>query len=386
MPLRWGIDSLYLSYPGELSASADAQLSKLKQQAQGQDYEAARAQFVLGDHIFEVKDKGSGLFKFGLVDGHYDIKLSTSKARNVPMAYVQVRSGVLTAKSPADIEAEVRALLAEIGNVTAPKVSRVDLFVDFASLLDMEGWPRQAWVTRASAVHQYAEDSAFTGWMIGAGGPLVARLYLKILECQKTGKAYLMDLWRQAGWDEVMPVWRLELEFRRECLAQLDVGSLPAVLGNLNGLWSYALTEWLRLCDPNPNDKTRARWPIHPLWAALASVDWETDGGPLARTFPKSRAPSVDWIGRRALGLVASIASLKHLSDFAEASFDLMHAASNALGERYSLSGISLDQGFAEMVEVCNRKYNIAVNDPDPEEDPEQPRLQNPYWRGKQGL
>ena len=34
---------------------------------------------------------------------------------------------------------------------------------------------------------------------------------------------------------------------------------------NLNGLWSYATTDWLRLTIPTPEDEPRSRWPVHPL-------------------------------------------------------------------------------------------------------------------------
>lgn len=386
LPLRCGIDSLYLSYPGELSAEAEAKLRALKKQAQGRDFEAARAQLVLGEHIFEVKDKSSGLFAFALADGAFDIRLSASRSGKLPVAYVQVRSTLLAHKTPAAIETELRTLLRELGDVQAPKVSRVDLFADFASMVDMEGWNRDAWVTKASAVHQYAEDAKFTGWTVGAGGQLMARLYLKLLECKKTGKEYLLDLWVEAGWNGITPVWRLEFEFRREVLAQLQLDALGSVLGNLNGLWSYASTEWLKLCVPNDADQTRSRWPIHPLWVALASIDWETQGGPLSRAFTPSRAPSRQWLGARALSLIASMGAVAGMSDIADAQCELLNAASNALGDRFGLTGISLEQGFEEMVEIKNRKYNLKVNDPDPEDDPEAPRLQNPYYRAKQGM
>jgi hypothetical protein len=384
--LRWGIDSLYLSYPGQLSDERDAELRSLKALAQGKPYEAAKAQLALGDHIFEVHDKGSGLFPFTLVDGAFRIQLAGCRSKKLPMAYVQVSSGYLAFRSPEAIEAELRALLRLLGDAQPPKVSRVDLFADFASTLDMEGWRRDAWVTRASAVTQYAEDAAFTGWAIGQGGALMARLYLKSLECQKTGKTYLLDLWKRAGWDEITPVWRLEFEFRREVLAQLDLDSLPGVLGNLDGLWSYASTEWLTLRMPVESDRTRSRWPIHPLWMALASVDWGAEGGPLSRSFTPSRAPSEEWIGRRALSLVASVASIKGIRSVEVASIELLHLASHALGNLYALSGISLDAGFAEMIEACNRRYNTRLNDQAEDEEADDPRLQNPYYRAKQGL
>jgi hypothetical protein len=212
----------------------------------------------------------------------------------------------------------------------------------------------------------------------------MGRLYLKSLECKKSGKEYLLDLWRQAGWDAVTPVWRLEFEFRREVLAQLGMDALPHVLEHLGGLWSYASTEWLKLCVPSDSDSTRSRWPIHPLWVALASIDWETEGGPLSRTFTATRAPSRVWIGKRALSLVASMGSISGATNFEEASAELLHAASDALGDRYSMSGISLEAGFFEMVEINNRKYNLRLNDQADDEDNDP--LANSYFRAKSGL
>lgn len=386
-PLRWGIDSLYLSYPGELDPSAEATLRRLKAKAQGPEHEAAEAQLQLGSHIFEVKDKSSGLFAFALVDNAFMIRLSASRSKTLPMAYVQVSSGLLAYRDPASIEAELRALLAELGSVEAPKVSRVDLYVDFASTLDMESWKREAWVTRASAVSQYAEDATFTGWAIGAGGVLMARLYNKLIECKKRGKEYLLGLWTEAGWNGAHPVWRLEFEFRREILAQLGLDSLNAVLDHRNGLWSYGTTDWLKLCEPNPQDQTRSRWAIQPLWMDVADIDWESPGGPLLRSYSPSRAPSREYLGSRALALLASMGAVANLPDFQDASVELLHEASNALGRRYGLSGISLEQGFTEMVAANNRRFNVKLNDPgDPEAEPDDPKLQNPYYRAKQGL
>jgi len=203
----------------------------------------------------------------------------------MPMAYVKVSSHYLAHKMPAEAEAHLRSLLYPLGDVSPPKVSRVDLFVDFVSSVDMESWNRNAWVTKASSVSQYAQDQNFTGWLIGAGSALIARLYNKQIEIQKSGKTYLEPLWREAGWDAVQPVWRLEFQFNREVLDQLGLNSLPGVLDNLNGLWSYVTTEWLKLTIPSDTDKTRSRWPIHPLWMDVAPIDWEGNGGALLREY-----------------------------------------------------------------------------------------------------
>ena len=384
-PLRWGIDSLYLSFSGELSEESAFDLDALKRQAQRPEHQAAKAQLVLGDHVFEVKDKSSGLFAFTLADGAFHIRLSSSRKKQLPMAYVQVSSGLLAHRPVLGIAEELHGLLTSLGAVQRPKVSRVDLFIDFESSVDMESWQRDAWVTKASGIHQYAEASTFTGWTVGAGGALMARLYLKSLEQRKSGKDYLLGLWREAGWDGASPVWRLEFEFRREVLAQLKLDSLPSVLGSLDGLWSYATSDWLKLCVPNPSDETRSRWPIHPLWVALAAIDWQAPSGPLSRMFKPTREPSLDWLGARALSMLASIASVEGVFDFDRASVELFRQASNALGRRYGVSGISLDQGFSEMVESCNRKFNTRANKPDLDNEAES-ELSNPYYRAKQGL
>ena len=63
--LRFGVDSLYLSYQGEIFESVDEKLSKLKLLARSdiQDQQA-KAQYKIGDHLFEVKDKGTSMFAY----------------------------------------------------------------------------------------------------------------------------------------------------------------------------------------------------------------------------------------------------------------------------------------------------------------------------------
>ena len=53
-------------------------------------------------------------------------------------------------------------------------------------------------------------------------------------------------------------VWRLEFELKREVLTQKGLSKLYQVLDHLDGLWSYATTEWLRLTLPSEDDKTRS--------------------------------------------------------------------------------------------------------------------------------
>lgn len=393
LPLRWGIDSLYLSYPGELAEHREAELKHLKALAQSAPHEAAKAQIAIEGHVFEVRDKSSGLFAFTLVDGSYMIRLSSRRSKKTPMAYVQVSSGLLAYKTVMEIVVELRGILESLGDVEQPRVSRVDLFVDFCSRVDMEGWNRRAWVTKAAEIHQYAESEQFTGWTVGAGGVLMARLYEKLIESRKRGKDYLHGLWRQAGWDGEQPVWRLEFEFKRELLVQLGLDSVTSVVNGRAGLWAYATQKWLRLCVPSESDDTRSRWPVHPLWSALSGIDWNGGGGPLLRTYKPTRAPSTDYLGVRALALIASIAAVVGDKDFdaaARATADLAWQAlsrQNSAGGLKHPTGITQDQLFAEKVEGLTRAYNLRMNAPAANvPDPDDPLYLNPYYRAKAGL
>jgi hypothetical protein len=255
-------------------------LTKLKQLAQHPEaYQQALAQYAIAGHIFEVKDKGSSVFPFVIEDGAFRISLSRA-SKFTPMAYVKISSMYLSSITPNGAEEELRSILNELGTLTASAhVSRIDLCADFVSHENMESWDREAWVTRGKKIDAHAVEGKFTGWSIGLGGNISCRLYNKLLEIITSGRVDLIPLWEATGRKPEEPVWRVEFQFMREILAQHGIVDLESVLANLNGLWSYATTEWLRLTIPNPDDQTRARWPLHPLWGYLSSVDWETNGG-----------------------------------------------------------------------------------------------------------
>jgi hypothetical protein len=365
MPLRWGVDSLYLSYSGTLDEGTDYRLRKLKEVARSAfPHEQANAQYQVDEHIFEVQDKGSGLFPYVIKDGAFRIALSRSKAKSLPMAYVQISSNFLSARTPQDAEDHLRKILQQLGTLSAPaNVSRIDMFVDFVSDVDMESWNRHAWVTRAHAVNQYAVQGNFSGWAIGLGGVIACRLYDKTLEIQESGKDYLKELWSSAGWKEGQRVWRLEFEIKRDLLSQIKLATFSDVMGHLSGLWSYATDDWLRLCLPDGNDKTRSRWAIHPLWQYLASVDWEGDGGKLLSRFSPTRAPDDKYLFGRALSLIISFMARDGHSDYDDAG-DKMLSWIRSYTENHicMAEGVSFDQYVAEQIAIKSRAFNTALN------------------------
>ncbi|MFZ2170991.1 MAG: hypothetical protein WAW61_15310, partial [Methylococcaceae bacterium] len=117
------------------------------------------------------------------------------------------------------------------------QISRVDLFVDFTSPVKMNSWDQSAWVTRAHNIASYSLRRHFSGWSIGMGGVMGARLYNKTLELEKSKKDYLKPLWKMAGWDEESPVWRLEFQYKREALKELGVLEMEHLIQHYGGLW-----------------------------------------------------------------------------------------------------------------------------------------------------
>jgi hypothetical protein len=370
-PLRWGIDTLELSYPGTLKSKTESKLINLKAMAQSADVgEVALAQFKIGDHIFEVKDKGSKLFPYILEDNSFRISLSKCLSTSLPLAFVHVSSGYLASATVEAIEADLRGVLQELAAGEEEKgpglggagVSRIDLFVDFASTWNMEDWDRGAWLTRAKKIEQYAVDGKFSGWAIGRGAAISARLYQKLLEILTSGKVYLLDLWKKAGWDGITPVWRLEFQLRRAVLDQLGLKSLGDALRHLSGIWSYCTTDWLRLTVSNPTDTKRSRWPSHLLWDAISSVDWETQGGPLCRQFSKTRAPGDEWIYQTMLQPVIAVMARDGISDLESAIDRTRSPFIEFHEERSHQAGKLFSTYIREKVQLKARQYNTVLN------------------------
>jgi hypothetical protein len=370
-PLRWGVDSLYLSFPGELYISQEQRLTKLKALAQSQrEDEQAQAQIELSSHVFEVKDKCAGLFPFVLEDNCFRIQLSRSTSKSLPMAYVKISSEYLTHRTPEETVDDLRQVLADLGQADyMPNVSRIDLFLDFTSSIDMESWDRHAWVTRAHSVNQYSIGGAFSGWTVGLGSVMAARLYDKLLEIVTSRKDYLIPLWKEAGWDSTSHVWRMEFQFKRDVLSQFKAQVLSSVLGNLNGLWSYATTEWLKLTLPREGDANRSRWPIHRLWGCISAVDFESSGGPLSRTFTPQRLPSDRRLFDLGFSVLSSFMAREKILDITQGLEAFKQGLYNHLNNRAIDGGLYFDDFIQERIAVKARRFNSILNSQDDDDE-----------------
>lgn len=241
-------------------------------------------------------------------------------------------------------------------------VSRIDLCTDFVSHENMESWGREAWITRGKKIDAHAVNEKFTGWSIGLGGKISCRLYNKLIEIHTSGRTDLVPLWKEAGWIEDEPVWRVEFQLMRDVLAEHGLISLDAVSANLNGLWSYASTEWLRLTLPNPDDQTRSRWPIHPLWGYISSIDWETNLNTLSRSFQATRLPEDKRILALGISSMASYMAKYGITDFDEGLDRYLLALHQYLCACGEFDGLSGEDCLLEKVRLRGKEFNTILN------------------------
>lgn len=363
---RFGIDSLYLSYPGLLSEEWEHRLDTLKEQAQSTDESVrALAQVKLGTHLFEVAAKGMRRFNYVLRDNCYTIQLCRGITQsNMPMAYVQISSDYLNAVGPEAAAADLSMVINTFGHALgAPNISRADIYLDFTTPVDLSNVEPGSWVTRANLMAKYydcKQEVPFTGWSIGMGGELGARLYNKQVEIltQSPHKSYLFLLWQEAGWDTHAPVWRMEFQLKREVFKELEINKLPHLMQHLPALWQYLTTEWLRLTKSNPADKTRSRWPNTALWDALSAVHFLEQDQPRLQRFRPERVPEDARLFVHGLGGLTSFMAREGITDMYKGLAEYMIQA-----ERYHyIKGEHIKSYVKRKVKDKGRKFNTINN------------------------
>ena len=366
-PLRHGVDSLYLSFPGGIDPHVAMMLQELKTAAQASDERVqCDATYYNGEHCFTVSPRGRGSFAFVLEDNWFRLELSNASAGVLPLAHVQVRSEYLTSVGVEEAISSLESLLPEFGTVTArPGVSRIDLFVDFTTTADPTAFPGAHWVKRSRKrdVHEYRDY--VTGITFGAGNEVSARLYDKTLEIQKSGKDYLKPLWAAQGWQEGETVWRMEFQVRREGLPEELKGPAAEVVPLFGVLWRYLTTEWLRLAVPQESDENRTRWPVHPLWEALAGVwDVPPESSPLMRV-EKTRAPSDEAIFKAGMWGLTSFMAREGITEVDEGLGEFLHAMQAFHDGPGSPTSQSLQDYLGRKTRAKARRYNVRISDHD---------------------
>ncbi|ADI30566.1 hypothetical protein [Methylotenera versatilis] len=364
--LRYGIDSLYVSYPGVIAEDWDKKLAKLKEQAQSEDEtQQALAQVVIGQHIFEVKDKGKGRFSYVLVDNSFYLQASNGKSKALPMAYVQISSEYLAHVGVEQAEKSLQFIVKTLGLVHEPaNISRVDLFVDLCADLAMDSFdPLQSWITRTQSIDLHYRYNKFSGWSFGMGGEIGARLYDKTLEVEKKSKKfYLHDFWKAEGWVGQQTVWRMEFEAKREVLKQLGIYKMSNLLELQSALWLYLTQDWLRLAIPSPTDSNQTRWLNHPLWDDISQVFNNDKEQQKLKRFSSARVPEDERLFVHGLGGITSFMAREGIEDLGEGIGEYLHQAQDFHEKRAIILGTGMNEYVTKKVKSKNRRFNSINN------------------------
>ena len=364
--LRFGVDSLYLSYPGMLSEDWDKKLAQLKELAQLEDdLSQSIAQVKICDHLFEVRDKGAGRFSYVLVDNAYRIQASNSRSTSLPLAYVQISSEFLSHAGIEKAEEALRHIVNSLGVVDEhANISRVDLFADFCADCQMDAFePLRDWVTRVETMSLHYSYGGFSGWSFGSGGDIVARLYDKTLEIEKKShKFYLHELWKAAGWDGTSQVWRMEFEAKRNALVSLQLPKLAHLMPNQAALWRYLTENWLRLTVPTETDSNRARWSNHPLWDFIAAAFSSEEEQPKLERFNPARLPEDERLFVHGLGGITSFMASRGIEDIGEGIGEYLQQAKEYHVVRSGFKHDGMERYVGKKVKAKNRRYNTVLN------------------------
>lgn len=316
-----GIDSLYLSFRGTFKDGLIEQLEIKKTLARSDDEkEQALSTIAIDDHCFEVKDKGKGSYAYVLVDGWYHIQVASGRSKRIPEIYVQVSSDLLQCFGLYNSMNLLRGTVKElVVQIEEENISRADIFVDFITDMDFELIKKKAWVTRAEKVDSHWQGNTFTGWSIGLGGAISARLYDKTKELEKSNKDYLKSIWQKQGWQEGLRVWRLEFQLKREVLSQMSINTISDLINSTNDIWRYCTHDWLRLAINN-GDANRTRWNTAPVWKKIQQVVFgEGTYTGIMRHVDKSRIPADRTLFLNGLGYLTAFAAKEGIEDIEEA-------------------------------------------------------------------
>lgn len=315
--LRHGLDSLYVSFYGKLYREKANALFELRNRAQSQyERDQALAIYSHGEHHFAVNGKRSKQFAYLLSNPCYHLSLASVTAVSVPMAYVQIKSSWLTEHGVRGAVDQLIEIIEKLGVIEeGPNVSRADLFVDAVTGLHLEALSRDYWVTRARTIDDYGGSRYSTGFTIGRGGDIVGRLYDKTEEIKVSGKEYLKALWSEKGWQPGETVHRLEFQTRSTVLRQFGITQMDTLLARCGGLWRYFTGEWLKLVVPNPEDDTRSRWPVHPVWTCLHGSPWEGTGVATRIHAVTNSIPPAAQLASRSLSALVSVMAAQGIDD-----------------------------------------------------------------------
>ncbi len=311
--LASGDDSLYLSLDVEWEPLSLVMLMEWKEQAKLNEADTAVLFKVSNSDgcAFGLKAFGIQNYAYVLKGKEYDLSIGNwaLPKKTIPSVLVQIHAETLWRLGEQAAVERLIALIVEAGgNVQAVRVSRADVCVDL--LLPASTWVpaiQDEAVTRAATWGSYRWRRAFTGVTYGKG-EVVGRIYDKMAEIKtKSGKWWLLDVWKINGVDESCRVVRVEFQLRRAALKEMGVDTWEDWKAKRAGVWKYCCSSWLRMVDDPKKHHTMQT--VQPWWV-IAQTGY--DGADKACEAVRVKACRVDrkQLVQQIVGLVSAVAAV----------------------------------------------------------------------------
>lgn len=196
-------------------------------------------------------------------------------------------------------------------SITGTKVSRSDVCAD-TDLVTFKETDIKGVVTLARKRQkyfvegEYAIGRKFTGFTIGKGSPLQARVYNKSIEIPSSGKAWFKEIWLANNWCEDREVWRVEFQIMRNVLKEFGINTVVDLLNKEGELWAYLTQQWLTIRQPS-NDKVY-RWKLKKKWKTIQEAGNDYNTTPLVRE--KVLQGSIQSLLDQGAGILLSVAAI----------------------------------------------------------------------------
>lgn len=294
------LDTLEVSARGKISLEVLEEIDKAKERARLSE---GKEEIFLGKERFLVLPHGAGMYRYLLQGRNYDLKLTPSD--KIPSLGARIKAISLYEIGAEKALEGVYEMVGRIGRFTEIKVKRLDLCSDF------QGWEPKVsdlarFVCRAKKTGLYLESGRLNYIRFGQKN-MLARLYNKSEEIKKSGKTWLISVWKETGlYEEKKAVWRLEIQFRRQMLACLNIETPEEALSSLGGIWQFGLS-WLEFKKPS-KAKQKTRWPLDRRWKALKEASFK--GRPCLSVRKAKREADKERLIRGFGGYLTSLAAI----------------------------------------------------------------------------
>lgn len=338
--VRCALDWLEHSFKGEVDQEVYKSLIELKERAQASD----TPQPIMADDMeLLVLPKAFGFWTFVLKHPEFDIRISPNAGVSDASASIRLSAFGLTNTDPSKLWDRALFCLSTLGEYEPLTLSRVDVAADF------QGWePMSAdmssVVCAASYRATHGTESAVQTFVFGKGA-VVLRIYNKTEEIVHSKKSWMKDAWSMTGrYDYSLPVWRVEVQLRRQALKDLGFNTAERALDDPGALLDFGL-KWANLRVPS-GDETKTRWPEDPRWTVLRESVFQ--GVPLERRPKLSQLMSLERATSQYVGAIATAAAYFETDDFDDANVRLAYVAQVHMMEN--------DTDFAKLSEDKRRR------------------------------